>query len=135
MGRQHQQHQCFTGRDTEIGFQNILPVSFLGSRAWAAEQVADALALCRKFGKPSIFLTMTTNPQWPEITEVLQPHQTASEVPEVVCRVFKARLQVLLNLLRTCFGHILYMVRVIEFQKRGLPHCHLLLKVCYIPSY
>lgn len=88
----------------------MLPASFLGSRAWAAEQVADALALCREYGKPSLFLTMTTNSQWPEIVSVLQPHQTACEVPEVVCRVFKARLELLLKLIKTHFGKILYIV-------------------------
>lgn len=129
LGRQQQYR---SSPQIESGFQNMLPASFLGSRAWASEQVADALALCREYGKPSLFLTMTTNPQWPEIVEVLQPQQTACEIPEVVCRVFKARLEVLLKLLRTYFGKILYMVRVVELQKRGLPHCHLLLKVIYI---
>ena len=40
----------------------MLPASFLGSQAWAAEQVADALVLCREYGKPSLFLMITTNP-------------------------------------------------------------------------
>lgn len=48
-GCQHQTQQGGLGLDSEYGFQNVLPVSFLGSRAWAAEQVADALALCREF--------------------------------------------------------------------------------------
>ena len=131
-GRQRQVQQYKLAHDSEVGFENILPASFLGSRAWAAEQVADALALCRKYGKPSLFLTMTTNPKWPEIVEVLQPHQTAAEVPEVVCRVFKARLEKLLDLVKKHLGTIIYTVRVIEFQKRGLPHCHMLFKVIFI---
>jgi hypothetical protein len=48
-------------------FQNKIPASFMGSYAWALDQVADALVITQKLGKPSIFLTMTTNPQWPEI--------------------------------------------------------------------
>jgi hypothetical protein len=28
----------------------------------------DAMALVRKYGKPDIFLTMTYNPNWDEIT-------------------------------------------------------------------
>ena len=48
--------------DTNIAFENTLLSSFMGSRAWASEQVADALALCWEFGKPSLFITMTTNP-------------------------------------------------------------------------
>jgi hypothetical protein len=33
----------------------------------------DAMALVRKFGKPDIFLTMTCNPNWDEITIELLP--------------------------------------------------------------
>jgi hypothetical protein len=33
--------------------------SFVGWRAWWPDQVADALAVARKFGKSSIWLTMT----------------------------------------------------------------------------
>lgn len=44
-------------------FQNKIPASFMGSRAWALDQVADSLAIARRLGKSSFFLTMTTNPQ------------------------------------------------------------------------
>jgi len=44
-----------------------LPASFVGSRAWTSEQTADAMALGRKFGKPSFFCTMTFNPDWHEV--------------------------------------------------------------------
>jgi hypothetical protein len=43
-------------------FQNKIPASFIGSCAWALDQVADALAIAWKLGKPSIFLTIITNP-------------------------------------------------------------------------
>jgi hypothetical protein len=52
---------------------------WIGSRCWASEQVADALALCHEFGKPSLFITVTTNPNWPEIKDRLYPGQTASD--------------------------------------------------------
>lgn len=48
-------------------FQNKIPANFMGSRAWASDQVTDSLAIARQLGKPFIWLTMTTNPQWPEI--------------------------------------------------------------------
>ena len=106
-----------------------LPASFLGSRKWASEQTADSLALARAFGKPSYFFTMTCNPEWPEITARLRPGQNASDVPVVVARAFKIRLQRLLQILRTHFGHLVYMIKVIEFQKRGFPHAHIIAKV------
>lgn len=72
----------------------ILPSSFLGSRAWAASEVADSLAICHSRGKPSFFITITTNPNWTEITEKLRPGQTASDIPVIVCRVFKAKMSI-----------------------------------------
>ena len=107
----------------------VLPASFLGSRAWAASEVADSLALCRSKGKPSFFITITTNPNWPEIKAKLAPGQTASDIPLVVCRCFKARLEMAIKAIRKHFGTIVYLIRVIEFQKRGLPHAHLVIKV------
>jgi hypothetical protein len=116
--------------DVDDSSVNIeLPASFLGSRKWAFEQTADSLALTRAFGKPSYFFTMTCNPEWPEITARLQPGQNASDVPVVVARAFKIRLQHLLQILRTCFGRLVYMIKVIEFQKHGFPHAHIIAKV------
>jgi hypothetical protein len=48
-------------------FENKVPASFIGLLAWALDQVADSLALARYLEKPSIWLIMTTNPNWPEI--------------------------------------------------------------------
>ena len=93
-----------------------LPFSFVGSKAWVSEHVADLLTLCREFGKPSLFITMTTNPNWPEITARLGPGQTASDIPLIVARVFKARLAKLIEFIRFKLGCIVYLVKVIEFQ-------------------
>ncbi|KZT50085.1 hypothetical protein CALCODRAFT_538261, partial [Calocera cornea HHB12733] len=108
-----------------------LPASFTGSRRWASEQTADSLALARLDGKASLFATMTCNPNWPEIVEKLRPGQNASDIPMIVARVFKLRLQHFHHLLRTRLGRIVYIVHVVEFQKRGLPHAHIVLKVCH----
>ena len=51
--------------------ENDLPLSFIGSRRWTSEQVADALEIASKFGPPMFFITMTCNPMWPEIQECL----------------------------------------------------------------
>src|SRR5207248_5257788 len=106
-----------------------LASSFVGSRAWASEHVADSLALCREFGKPSLFITVTKNPNWPEITSRLGPGQTASDIPVIGARVFKARLAKLIEFIRSKLGRIVYLVKVVEFQGRGLPHAHVTLKV------
>ena len=57
----------------------------------------DVMALVRKYGKPDIFLTMTCNPNWDEIRQLLLPGQTAQDRPDLVTRVFRAKLEVLKN--------------------------------------
>ncbi|CAD6978702.1 unnamed protein product, partial [Tilletia controversa] len=70
-----------------------LPSSFVGSRAYRAEQVSDALALASRFQRPQGMVTVTTNPNWPEIRVVLRPGQNATVVPQITVRIFSARLK------------------------------------------
>ncbi|AQK52684.1 hypothetical protein ZEAMMB73_Zm00001d050541 [Zea mays] len=81
-------------------------------------QYMDAMALVRKFGKPDIFLTMTCNPNWDEIRRELLPGQTPQDRPDLVVRVFHAKLQELKHRLTK---------QDILGKKRGLPHAHFLL--------
>lgn len=60
----------------------------MGSRAWASDKVADALAMARELGDPDIFATATCNPHWPEIVAQLRPGQHYTDIPSVVCRAF-----------------------------------------------
>ncbi|GJX00668.1 DNA helicase PIF1, ATP-dependent, partial [Tanacetum coccineum] len=55
---------------------------------------SDAMALCRTYGNPDLFITFTSNPKWPEISEVLDyiPGQKAQDRPEIGIRVFKIKL-------------------------------------------
>ena len=76
----------------ELSEAFTLPSSFIGSCAWASENVSDALAICKEFGSPTFFVTVTTNPKWPEITSRLKPGQTASDILFMVARVFKVRM-------------------------------------------
>ena len=112
-----------------------LPVSFLGSREWSSSETADALALAREYGPPSFFITMTCNSDWPEITERLRPGQNAYDVPTIVVRAFKSRLERLIHILNVKFGQLLYIIHIIEFQKRGFPHAHIVAKVFFPSSF
>ena len=89
----------------------------------------DAMAIVSKYGKPDLFLTFTCNPRSSDILEALPQGQRAEERPDIVSRVFKSQLQELLHDInvRHVLGIALAHVYVIEFQKRGLPHCHLLI--------
>ena len=115
--------------ELQRAFAGVLPSSFLGSCAWTSERIADALALCRIYGKPSLFITITMNPKWPEILYRFTKGQTAADVPIVVYRVFHNRLAVLKKFLHERFSYVVYTITVVEFQKRGLPPAHLLIKV------
>lgn len=66
--------------------------SFTAGPRYMAEKYQDAMAICRWYGNPNLFITVTANPNWVEISD-----------------------------------HMNAVVYTIEFQKRGLPHAHILL--------
>jgi len=122
-------HTEDSDEDNKDNYQ--LLASFIGSQSWASEQMANSMALGKAFGKPTFFCTMMFNPNWPEIWERLRHGQSASDLPFIIGRVFKACLEKVLHILRTCFGERekKYLIKVIGFQKRGFPHAHILIKV------
>jgi len=61
------------------------------------ENYQDAMAIVRKFGKPDLFITMTCNPHWKEITENLEWQQRTEYRPDLVSRVFQIKLKSLLD--------------------------------------
>lgn len=58
----------------------------------------DAMAIVRWAGPPDLFLTFTTNPKWPEITEGLKKMggPKIEDRPDLVNRVFKIKLDQLI---------------------------------------
>ena len=112
-----------------IGKSTILPSSFAGGPRYMQQLYHDAMAIVRSHTKPDLFITMTCNPRWSEITENLAPGQTAQDRPDLVARVFHLKLSALLDDLLTngVLGQVVAHMYVIEFQKRGLPHAHILL--------
>ena len=93
------------------------------------ELYQDSMAAVRAFGKPDLFITFTCNPTWKEIAGELLPQQSAQSRPDLTARVFRAKLATLLRDLDRdqVFGKTLARLYVVEFQKRGLPHAHILL--------
>ncbi|XP_050374857.1 uncharacterized protein LOC126792486 [Argentina anserina] len=112
-----------------IGRTTVLPSSFIGSPRDMNQRYQDAMALVQKYGKPDIFLTMTCNPNWEEIRAELLPGQISQDRPDLTTRVFRAKFEELKNdvIKRAVLGTVVAYVYVIEFQKRGLPHVHMLL--------
>ncbi|XP_071739529.1 uncharacterized protein [Rutidosis leptorrhynchoides] len=107
-----------------------LPSSFTGSARYMVENYRDAMALCRTFGYPDLFLTFTCNPKWPEITRELKgTNMKAEDNPVLLARIFKIKLDRLMHDLKhnKLFGKVVADVYTVEFQKRGLPHVHICL--------
>jgi PIF1-like helicase/Helitron helicase-like domain at N-terminus len=115
-------------RGLKVGKQFILPSSFQGSPRAMTQHYQDAMAIVRKYGKPDLFITMTCNPKWKEIVENLESWQKVEYRPDLVARVFNLKLKALLEDLtkKHVFGVDVAKIHVIEFQKRGLPHAHIL---------
>ncbi|RLN42714.1 hypothetical protein C2845_PM01G33280 [Panicum miliaceum] len=116
-------------RANAIGKRTVLSTTFIGGPRDIRRRYMDAMALVRKYGQPDIFLTMTCNPNWDEIKSELFPGQTAQDRPDLVTRIFRAKLEELKRKLmdKDILGKVRSYVYVVEFQKRGLPHAHFLL--------
>ena len=108
--------------------RKILPSSFIGSRRWLNMRYQDGMAICTEYRKPDAFITMTCNPKWPEITQHLLDGQKAQDRPDLVARIFKLKKdQLMRDLIQgQVLGRVEAFLWTIEFQKRGLPHVHLL---------
>jgi flagellar biosynthesis GTPase FlhF len=112
-----------------IGRRLILPSSFINSPRYMLEKFQDAMAMVANLGKPDLFITFTCNPNWPEIKNNLLFKQPSSDRPELIARVFNEKLKLFKDdlLQKNVLGNVIGFIDVIEFQKRGLPHCHMLL--------
>ncbi|KAH1226212.1 hypothetical protein GmHk_11G032932 [Glycine max] len=106
-------HQPIENQNASCGKRIILPSSFVAT-------LLD-FQIC--------FLTFTCNPYWPEIQRsFLGLNLTAQDWLDIVTRVFKLKLQQLMSDLKgKKLGNVLAYIYTIEFQRRGLPHAHILL--------
>jgi hypothetical protein len=118
-----------------IGRATILPSSYTGGPRYMQQAYQDAIAVMTYYHKPDLFITFTANPKWPEITHALGDGQTIQDHPEIAVRVMHLKTKALLKLLRGkiiratsgIFGVVQACIYTIEYQKRGLPHAHILL--------
>ncbi|GJY46559.1 ATP-dependent DNA helicase PIF1, partial [Tanacetum coccineum] len=82
-----------------LGKRIVLLRTFTGSPRYMMQNYQDAMALCRAYDNPDLFITFTSNPKWPEISEMLAyfPGQKPHDRPEIGTRVFKIKLNKLLD--------------------------------------
>jgi hypothetical protein len=100
----------------------------VGSRRYTIQNYHDGVVICRVYGPPDLFITFTCNPKWFKITSSLMHGEKPNDRPDIIVRVFHIKLQELLHDLwsGSIFGPTLAILYSIEFQKRGLPHVHIL---------
>ena len=81
------------------------------------------------FLKADIFVTFTANPQWPEVRAALAGKaQQPAERYDIISRLFKLKLlQMLAEFKNGLLGQRAAEVMCVEWQRRGLPHAHILL--------
>ena len=119
----------FASGETQVGKQIILLATYIGSPRAMQHNYVDALSIVRRYGKPDFFITMTTNHSWIEVKGSLCEGEHVANRPDIVARVFKIKFRLLLDKLlkEHVLGKVVGYTWVIEFQKRGLPHGHILL--------
>jgi len=95
----------------------------------------DAMVIYRWVGYPNAFVTLICNPQWLEIKRVLPLGQQPQDRPDLVTQVFKIKLKELINDIHKnhIMGCTIATIYVVEFQKCGLSHAHIL--IFFIENY
>ncbi|XP_058783166.1 uncharacterized protein LOC131657824 [Vicia villosa] len=112
------------------GKRVVLPSSYVGSRRYMDQLYFDGMAICSYVGFPDLFITFTCNPNWPELQHVLASNNLKpADRPDLITRIFKMKFDELLSDLtkKSMMGKVLAYMYTIEFQKRGLPHAHILI--------
>ena len=128
--------------DVDLGQRGkciILPATQPSSTCHMYQLFQDSMAIARHCGKPNIFITMITNPNWSEVEQNLFTYdddndlddssktQTASDHPKIIACVFVQKMKAMIKDIKNgMFGGVLGFVFTFEFQKCDLPHIHLL---------
>ena len=94
------------------GFPLLHYSAFIGGPGLMQQKHQGVMCMCRKYGKPTWFATVTANPNWKEIVANLHLGDTCHDSPELVCRVFYCKV----------IGQQKANDWMIKLHKRGLPH-------------
>jgi len=105
-----------------IGRPMVLPSSFVGSPRFYHQLYLDAMTLPHRYHKPDLFITITCNPCWPEITSAVPSGSHWRFHPDIVGRVFMLKFQAILREITVdeIFGKVLAYVWRVEWQ---VCHC------------
>lgn len=107
-------HGDTDGRST--GTRIILPGSFTGGPRYMFNNFVDALQICNWIGFPTLFITITCNPKWPEVQRaLLTTNLRPEDRPDILCRVFKMKLDKMIKDFKK--GHVFGRARACESYK------------------
>ncbi|XP_076043859.1 uncharacterized protein LOC143026953 [Oratosquilla oratoria] len=119
------------------GQRVIIPPTFAGGPRYMKQRQQDALTYVTTYGSPDFFITFTMNPHWEELKDAVGATRVGDNAiynqiqdrPDLVSMVFKMKIDALINELvkKRVFGGVKAHLYSIEWQKRGLPHAHILL--------
>ncbi|CAG8740328.1 23639_t:CDS:2 [Dentiscutata erythropus] len=68
---------------SNIGTQTVLTSSFMGSSRDLYQRYQDSMALVQTFGKPDLFITITCNSKWTEVSSELLQVQNSQDRPDI----------------------------------------------------
>lgn len=117
------------GNAQNVGRMTILPATYIGSPRHMHEYAQDAMSYVRHYGTADLFITFTCNPHWIEIKQELFPGQSPIDRHDIIARVFRQKLKSLMDFIvkHYVFGETRCWMYSVEWQKRGLPHAHILI--------
>ncbi|KAL3096906.1 hypothetical protein niasHT_028962 [Heterodera trifolii] len=119
------------GYKGDIGRVYMTDEHFRGSRQYYQREYANCMTICREVGKPDLLVTLTMDPDCPELDEMLPTdpeghRQQWYDRPDVICRLFVDKFKELCHDLTVneVMGPVRGWFYSLEHQKRGLPHVH-----------
>ncbi|KAL8484411.1 hypothetical protein ACS0TY_026907 [Phlomoides rotata] len=94
--------------ETSTAGKKIIPSSYTGGPRYMIQNFQDAMSILRFLEKRGL---------------------GSEDRPDILCRLFKMKLDRMIKDLKDImlFGKVDAMIYTVEFQKRGLPHAHILL--------
>ena len=113
--------------EKEYGIKSFISPSFVDSDSYWKQAAEKCFNLSGIYGPPTFFLTITMNPYWVELRSLSRNKSIYSD-SAIISLVFRQKLKTIINFINTrkIFGEVKAYVWRIEYQKRGLPHAHIL---------
>ena len=124
-----------------VGRHWNIPATITQSPGYLRQKIQDGMAVISRKGNPTLFITITMNPKCNEVNQAMRDYvcQMDTTPPtdpllrsSILVRVFWAKLKKFEDLLRngSFFGKkTIWIQRCCEFQKRGLIHAHIMLRL------